>query len=177
MIYLIGVGLMLGLDERIPRELGCETERSQHSIYDIFIGFSITFILFYIVFIGLYVTGVYFQGVTAPPNKYILPTMIYQGVIVVCSEEIIFRGILQRYFRDLLYKKGSRTPWTAIFIQGVLFSVFHTAAYGFQVNSLIFALLMGWFLGWCVHRFNLGVALGFHFTWNAMALGLFLFMV
>lgn len=174
MIYLIGVGVMLGLDERVPRELGREQYRSDHNILSIFLVFGLTLIAFYVLFIGLYVSGVFFQGVQAPPAKYVLPTLIYQGVIVVASEEIIFRGVLFRYFRDLLYSRRNRAPWMAILIQGLLFSVFHTAAYSLNWNSLVFALVMGLFLGFLTYRFNIGAALGVHFMWNAMALGLLL---
>lgn len=174
MIYLIGVGVMLGLDERVPRELGQENVRSEHNIYNIFLTFGLTLIVFYTLFIGLYISGVFFQGVQAPPAKYVLPTLIYQGVIVVASEEIIFRGVLFRYFRDLLHSNRNKAPWMAIFVQGLLFSVFHIAAYSFNPGSLIFALLMGLILGYMVYRFNIGVALGIHFMWNAMALGLLL---
>jgi membrane protease YdiL (CAAX protease family) len=178
MIYLIGVGVFLGLDERVPRELGSDQYRSVHSIYDVFIGFSITVLICFIFFISLYVMGVFFQGVSAPENKYILPTFIYQLVIVVASEEIIFRGIIFRYFRDLLYTgRHERLPVMAIFIQGLIFSVFHVTAYSFDFGSLVFALLMGWFLGYCVYRWNIGVALAVHFMWNAMALGLFFFLM
>jgi len=178
MIYLLGVAVFLGINEKIPRELGSERYSSKHNIYSILLGISLTFILSISLFILLYITGVYFQGVTAPPNKYIPAMMTYQFFIVVCSETIIFQVVILRIFRVLLYKNNMfKRPYWAILIQGLIFSGYHVTAYSFSWQSLIFAFLMGSFLGWCVTEFNVGVAVGFHWTWNAMVMGLFLFMV
>jgi len=174
LVYLVGVGLFLALDEKIPVELDSQRNQSKHNIWNILIGFGVTFIVFLCLFWVLHDLGWYFNGIEPIPAKYFLSTSVFQLVIVVCSETIIFQVVLFRYFKDLLERHQS-LPLVSMILSAFLFSLFHLAVYQFNVGSLIFAFLMGLFLVYSVHRWNIGVPIAFHWVWNGMVLGLFVF--
>jgi membrane protease YdiL (CAAX protease family) len=118
-----------------------------------------------VLFIILLDTGYYFSGVIPLPVKEILPTLIFQLVIVVCSEEIIFRGVIFRFLYQF--------HWLlAILLSALLFSLFHFAVYQGSINALLTAFLMGVVFAWCTKRWNIGVALGLHFAWNIFCIGI-----
>jgi len=173
-IYLLGVSFFLAIDEKIPHELDNENTRSKHNIWNILIGFGLTFLIFIILFWFLRDIGWYFTGITPKPAKYFLSETMFQLIIVVCSETIIFQVILFRYFKDLM-EHHKKLPVVSMVLSAFLFSLFHLAVYQFNIGSLMFAFLMGLFLVYCVHRWNIGVPIAFHWVWNCTVLGLFVF--
>jgi len=89
---------------------------------------------------------------------------VFQIVIVATSEEIIFRGALLRYFMVF--------GWIpAYVVSSVLFGLFHYAAYGGNISSIIIAIFIGWILALLAHKWNLGAAIGFHAAYNGFVLG------
>jgi membrane protease YdiL (CAAX protease family) len=158
-VYLVGVALFLGLQENLPRELEAPVDKS-------ILGFSLAFLLATLVFIILYDLGWLFQNVTGMPLSKIPAHLVYQLVIVVASEEIIFRGVIFRFF----FKYFGLI--IAMIVSSVFFSLFHFAAYSGNIISLGFAFLMGLVLSYMVYRFNIGVAIGLHYAWNAYVLGI-----
>lgn len=157
-VYLVGVSLFLGLQENLPRELEASVDKS-------ILGFSLAFLSATLIFIILYDLGWLFQNVTSMPLAKIPAHMVYQLVIVVASEEIIFRGVIFRYF----FQFGL---WTSIMVSSVFFALFHYAAYSGSLLSMGIAFLMGILLSYCVYRWNIGVAIGLHYAWNAYVLGI-----
>jgi membrane protease YdiL (CAAX protease family) len=157
-IYLIGVALFLNVQEKLPREL-------ESPIDENILGFSVSFLTATILFIVLYDLGLLFQSVNSMPIMKIPAYLMYQLVIVVSSEEIIFRGVIFRYF----YQFGL---WTSIILSSLFFAVFHFAAYSGDVSSLILAFFMGLILSYSVYRWNIGVSIGVHFAWNCFVLGI-----
>jgi len=157
-VYLVGVALFLGLQENLPGELEAPIDKS-------IVGFSLAFLSATFVFIVLYDLGWLFQDVTSMPLVKIPAYLVYQLVIVVASEEIIFRGVIFRYF----FQFGL---WPSIIVSSTFFALFHYAAYSGNLMSMGFAFLMGVLLSYCVYRWNIGVAIGLHYAWNAYVLGI-----
>jgi len=157
-IYLVGVSLFLGINEEIPQELEEKLEFTT-------IGFLASFLVLTMLFIVLHDFNLYFVDVTPISIKLLLPTLIFQLVIVVSSEEIIFRGVLLRYF----YKYFGYL--VAVLGTAIVFSLFHLVAYEGSIGSLLTAFLMGIILAVCTFKFNIGVALGIHACWNCYILG------
>jgi membrane protease YdiL (CAAX protease family) len=167
LIYIALVGLYLGVEERIPQELDGDTK--QHSTLNVLIGFGITFIIGFLGVIILRDSGLYFTGIKPIPVKYIPANFIYQFVIVVLSEEIIWRGILYRYFNHVFNWKYS------VAITAILFSIFHWGIYGGDLTALWRAFLLGIVFAVCVHRWNIGIPIGLHLIWNLAVLGIIIF--
>ena len=157
-IYILGVSIFLSVQEKLPKELEAPIVKSA-------IGFLASFLLCTILFIVVKDTGVYFVNVQPLPIKQILPILVFQLCIVVISEEIIFRGVVFGYF----YKQFN---WIiGMFVSAIAFSLFHLAVYQGSIGALMTAFLMGLIFAYCVHRWNIGVAIGIHFAWNAFVLG------
>jgi len=156
-IYLIGVTLFLGIQEELPKEL-------ETPFVDTAIGFMGSFIFTTFVFWVLYDAGIMFTNIQPLPISLIVPTLLFQLVIVVSSEELIFRGIILRYFYQY-------NLYIAIFVSAFLFSLFHLAVYQGDLGSLGFAFVLGILFAVVTIRWNIGIAIGLHFAWNAMVLG------
>lgn len=102
---------------------------------------------------------------------YYITEILLQIFVVALSEELIFRGILEKYF-----------GWIP---QGIMFGLFHLTAYsieGFSWEGVFVAMIFGLFLGYIVKIFSVrgktsdGLALtwGIHAGWNvAVILGVF----
>lgn len=161
-IYLVGVSLFLSIQEKIPEDL--ESKKKGKTIASQLVGFSLAFLIATGIFILLYDAGVFFQDVEPSPSKMIPALVVYQLVIVCASEEIIFRGVLYKYFRML-------GVYPAVLISSIIFAVFHYFAYSGSVQALGMAFVMGCIFALCVERWNLGVSIGLHFAWNAFILG------
>ena len=157
-IYLVGVSLFLGIQEKLPKDLQSPIS---HSI----LGFSLAFLGATALFIVLRDAGWYFTEVVTLPSAKIPAMFTYQLVIVCASEEIIFRGVIYRYLRQF-------GVYPAVFVSAIIFALFHLVAYGGNVSAMAIAFFMGIVLALCVERWNLGVALGIHFAWNAFILGI-----
>ena len=157
-IYMVGVSLFLGISEEVPIEL-------EENIDKTLIGFLSSFLALTFLFIVIHDAGLFFTDVQSLPVKLLLPTMVFQMVIVVASEEIIFRGVLLRYF----YKYFGYL--VAVVGTAIVFSVFHLVAYEGAIGSLLTAFLMGIILAVVTFRWNIGVSLGIHFAWNCFVIG------
>lgn len=160
LFYMGGVAIFLATAEKLPEDL---RKPAVQSIY----GFLIATPAFMVGFIALQQAGI--LVVRYPMPVYlILPTFAFQLCIVAASEEIIFRVAI---FRAL-----HRVKWYIAYIgSSLIFGGFHWAAYGGNVNSILFAVLMGLVFAYLADQINLGVAVSLHFVWNFGLMGGLLF--
>jgi membrane protease YdiL (CAAX protease family) len=156
LFYIVGVSLFLSVQDKLPRDL-------EKPISDHIFGFCIAAPLTLLFLVGLYDSGVYFQDITQLPNNLVIPTLIYQLVIVSASEEIIFRGIIFRF----LHQYHWMIAWL---VSAMIFSVFHYAVYQ-SLSAFIVAFILGIIFAWVVERWNLGVSIAIHWSWNIFILG------
>lgn len=160
LFYMAGVSLFLSISEKIPDEL---RKPAIQSIY----GFLLATPIFMLGFIVFEMAGILVVE-HKMPVYLLLMTMGFQFTIVAASEEIIFRAAI---FRALY-----RIRWYIGYIgSSILFGVFHWAAYGGNVNAVIFAMLMGVVFCFLADKFNLGVAIAAHGVWNVGLMGALLF--
>ena len=127
-IYMLGVSIFLGVQEHIPRNLERPVEKSM-------LGFAGAFLISTALFILLRDAGLYFQNINPMPLDQIPFTLVYQLVIVVASEEIIFRGILLELFNQIHWL-------VAVIGTSVLFALFHFAVYGANLGSMMLAFFL-----------------------------------
>ena len=158
-MYMVGVSLFLVIYEKIPSEF---KKPAKNSI----VGFGAVFILMTCLLIIAHDLGFpMFQNIVALPVHMILPTIIFSIGVVSISEEIIFRGVIYRCLRQF-------GVYPAVFVSAIIFAVFHLVAYGGNISAMAIAFFMGIILALCVERWNLGVALGIHASWNLFILGI-----
>jgi len=158
LIYMAGVAVFLGIQEKLPKEFNKPLVQNIN-------GFIASFIFATLLFIVIYDTGLYFTSITPLPLDQILALLTFQLVIVVASEEIIFRGVIFQYFTKYF-------NWViGMLISAFCFSLFHLAVYEGSIGALMTAFIMGLIFAWATYRFNIGVAMGLHFAWNAFVLG------
>lgn len=159
MIYMIGVNAFININEKLPVEL-------KRPVSDSIIGFCITFILITTFFIMMHMAGLMFNDVEPVNPAIALPFVLFQ--LIVCpSEEIIFRGALL----PLLYKVN----WFIGYMGSAgAFALFHYAAYGGSITLMIMAFVMGIILNYTTIRFNIGVSIAIHFSYNLCVLGILL---
>ncbi len=131
------------------------------SIEDAVIFFVPSFVFGSLLIGSLVGTG---QGMTL--EVYILE-IIFQVFVVALTEEMLFRGVLINYI--------------GVIPQGILFGLFHLAAYQsvFGINwlSIIEAMIMGIAFGYVVKVFpkqGIAITWGLHSAWNvALLTGVF----
>jgi len=157
-IYLVGVSVFLGIEEKLPTDL-------KSPVFHSVIGFGLAFIIATIIFTILHDANLLFSDISPMPMGRIPATFIYQLVIVVCSEEIIFRGVVYSYIRKFSF-------YLAVFLSSAIFAVFHFVAYQGSWSAMMMAFLIGIILALCLEKWNLGVSVGVHFAWNAFILGI-----
>jgi len=68
-------------------------------------------------------------------------------VLMAISEEVFFRGFLQKYFT---LKLGSAS--LAIVLQSIVWSVYHTSVYGSHPEIMVYVLFSGIVLGYLTYR-------------------------
>ena len=172
--YLIIVLFRRITDEQVDDELIAKPWR-------ILYGFSMGFLMFLILFWLVHDTGFWFQGAHPISGSQVLSLLMFQLVVVVISEEIIFRGALFQWL-----KHWSITG--AYLLSSLLFAFFHWNAYDGNLYATGVAFLLGLVFCWLVddHRFtipflgdyqwegNLGWPVAAHLTYNGIALGLLL---
>ncbi len=160
LFYMSGVAVFLASVEKLPEDL-------RKPAIQLIYGFLFATPVFMIGFIILEMAGVLVVG-SKMPVYLILPTFAFQLFVVASSEEIIFRAAI---FRAL-----HRIRWYVAYIgSSVIFGGFHWAAYGGNVNSIIFAVMMGFVFAILADKVNLGVAVSLHFVWNCGLMGMFKF--
>lgn len=160
LFYMGGVAIFLASVEKLPDDL-------RKPAIQLIYGFLFATPVFMIGFIAFEMAGILTVG-SRMPVYLILPTFAFQLCIVATSEEIIFRAAI---FRAL-----HRMKWYIAYIgSSVIFGFFHWAAYGGNINSIMFAVMMGFFFCFLADKINLGVAISFHFIWNAGLQGMFKF--
>lgn len=100
------------------------------------------------------------QLLAADNSIGLVVNLIVIAVLPAISEEILFRGIIQRTLREWL-----KNPHTAIIITGFLFSFVHFQFFGF-LPRMFLGVLFGYLLYWTG---NLWVPILAHFVNNAAA--------
>ena len=161
MIYMVMVALFTIATDKIPTRY---KEQDEPILDCLWMG-GLAFMGATALFIVIKDLGWYFTTVVSMPVGMIPAHMIYQLVIVASSEEIIFRGNIFGF----LYKQYD---WrVAYFGSALIFALFHFSAYGGNLYATMIAFLMGLVFAYCVDRWNIGVAIGFHMAWNSFILG------
>ena len=160
LFYMVGVAIFLASAEKLPEDL---RKPAFNSIY----GFLFATPAFMIGFVVLQEAGILIIS-SRMPVYLLLSTFVFQLFIVATSEELIFRVAV---FRAL-----HRVKWYVAYLgSSLLFGSFHWAAYGGNVNSIMFAVLMGLVFCYLADQINLGVAISAHFVWNFGLMGGLLF--
>ena len=98
--------------------------------------------------------------------------ILLMALLPAVSEELTFRGVLQRLFQakgERRETRDERVPHTAIWCSAILFSAIHMQFYGFLPRMLMGALF-GYMLVWTG---SLLVPILMHFTNNSMAVILY----
>ena len=157
LFYLVGVSIFLGIAEKLPTDL-------QKPVSESILGFLIGFPLFTVIFFVIAQSGLYFQGIIPLPPHMVVPNIIFQTGIVATSEEIIFRGVIFRLFHKM-------NPYAGYLVSSAIFAGFHYAAYGGSVQLMFIAFALGLILAYLTEKFNIGVAIGFHASWNCLIVG------
>lgn len=99
----------------------------------------------------------------------LLLNILVMALLPAFSEELLFRGTLQRLFTESMSNKQATT--IAIWVSAIIFSAIHFQFYGFLPR-----MLMGAFLGYLlVWSRSLWLPIIAHFTNNAMAVILYNF--
>lgn len=164
-IYMLGVTIFILVEETLPRTSKKNIPKAHEgTLANNIFGFCIAFPITLLILLAIYDSGFYFQNLNQMAKYLILPTLVYQLVIVATSEEIIFRGVIFRFLYQF--------HWSVAYIgSSLIFSFFHFAVYQGNIDAFITAFLMGLILSYCVDRWNLGVTIAIHWTWNIFVLG------
>jgi membrane protease YdiL (CAAX protease family) len=101
------------------------------------------------------------QFMSATTVSGLLINLFLMAVLPAVSEEITFRGVLQR----LLENSKGTVPHAAIWVTALVFSAIHMQFYGF-VPRLLMGALFGYALAWTG---NLWIPIIMHLTNNAIA--------
>jgi membrane protease YdiL (CAAX protease family) len=138
---------------------GTQQEFMKIEFFDALIIFVPVFLL-----TGFIVGSVYdTAGLAKLGVSYEIAQVLMQIFVVSLTEELIFRGILLSYMPNV---KG-------VVIQGVAFGLFHVAAYstlnGVSVGALLFAIVLGIFLGAIILVLKNNKSLGLSITWGIHA--------
>lgn len=169
MIYILGVSLFISTLDKFPEELKTNVTKT-------FTYFSLTSLATLLVLLVFQDFGILFTSSNSMPYHVILANMTFQLVIVACSEEIIFRGVIFGYLYDMFTdEKGETGYWIIVpyVLQAVLFAFFHFAVYGLNPLNMGIVFVMGLVFGYAAKNYGLGSSVGMHWIWNCMALGLF----
>lgn len=161
-IYLAMDSIMLGATKFVP-----EIKISFMSAMLFFVpAFVITVLI-----MGSYTGTVNLDNTKALGFQYYITQILLQVFVVALSEELLFRGIAEKYF-----------GWI---VQGILFGLFHIEAYqleGFSWTGVFIAMVFGLLMGYIVKVFSergktsdgIAVTWGIHAGWNvAIILGVF----
>jgi membrane protease YdiL (CAAX protease family) len=106
---------------------------------------------------NMHITKIMLSGNT---YSVLLINLIIIALIPALGEELLFRGIMQKYLNDWI-----KNPHIAILITGIIFSAIHFQFYGFVPR-----LLLGIFFGYLVYfSGSLWPAIFAHFANNGMA--------
>lgn len=158
LIYLVGVTIFIAVIEKLPKQV-------EVPIIKAIAGFSFSLVVMTAFFMLLKGLNLWFQGISPMPSHLIISTIVFQGIIVVPSEETIFRGSIFGYLTQF-------NRYIAYIGSAFFFAIFHIAVYGASLPQMGFAFAMGLFLAYCVENWNLGVAIGVHLAWNLFVLGI-----
>ena len=89
--------------------------------------------------------------------------LVAVAIVPAIGEELLFRGLIQKYFRQIF-----GNPHAAIWVTAILFSAFHLQFYGFLPR-----MLLGAFFGYLFYfSRNLGYAIIAHFINNGFTVTL-----
>jgi len=167
-IYILGVTLFLGVIDELPRELKTPLWLNVKT-------FAIASTVTLVVLLIVKDFGIMFVNISPMPSHLIIPNLTFQLVIVSCSEEIIFRGVIFGYLYDRFKLRGEKTyGWLIPYLGSALvFMLFHLAVYGFNLVNLFIVFMMGIIFAYCAERWGIGSSIGVHWIWNCMALGVF----
>lgn len=108
------------------------------------------------------------------PN--ILPIWIINNLFFVCfSEEVVFRGFLQRFFKNYLDNKEKKIPYLYIILPSLLFGIAHFKG---GLLYVIFVSFIGALYGYVYDRTNkISYTAIIHFLFNLVHIILFTYPI
>jgi membrane protease YdiL (CAAX protease family) len=160
-IYLVGVIAFLTVAIPLSSKLN---QKYQSKTVDILTNFSLAFPVFWMIFILIKDSGLWFQNVSPLPAYLIIPTIVFQVCIVAASEEIIFRGTIFPLVAKI-------NVILSVFLTSIAFALFHVGAYSGDLTAMMIAFIMGLILVALYMKFNIGTAIAFHSVYNLMIVG------
>ncbi len=126
------------------------------SAITLFVSFFLSMALFYV--LPLPVTGSIFKSLSiVKPLSIAIPYMLLFAFVISYTEELVFRGVLPYYLKNIL--------------SSVLFAVFHWYAYSGGITAMLFAFSMGLLLEFISEKFGIDAAIGVHTSWNLALMG------
>jgi len=160
-IYLVGVTAFLTVAIPLSSKMNL---KYQSKTIDIITNFCISAPIFWMAFILIKDSGLWFQNITPLPAYLIIPTIVFQVIIVGSSEEIIFRGTIFPLIAKI-------NVIVAVLLTSLAFAFFHYASYAGSLTAMGVALIMGLILNLLYMKFNIGTAIAFHSFYNLIILG------
>lgn len=173
-IYVLGVTLFLSVIEEFPRELTTSAGKTLRN-------FALASLATLFLLLVVRDFGLMFENISPMPYHLIPANMVYHGIIVATSEEIIFRGAIFGYLYDRFKLRPERQTgevkeygWIIpYFVSASIFAFFHYAVYGVDLVNMGMIFVMGLVFAYLTERWGLGASIGAHWIWNCMAIGIF----
>jgi len=163
LIYLVGV-TAFGMAS-IPFRLKYKMDQKQILSKQV-VTFCFAFIAFFLVFLILKETGVWFQRITPLPVYLVLQTVVFQTLVVATSEETVFRGTIYPWLSKVNIVIG-------VLVTSLIFALFHYAAYHGSLAATGVAFVLGVIMNLLYIRFNIGASIAFHSMYNIATMGFF----
>ncbi len=127
---------------------------SKETVFGLAFGIPMTVLNFCLVWLITQVTGP-LEGIDpfSTSNMYeMIAWVIVMFTIVALSEELLFRGFLQRRLDDYLKQKTKHNFLAALLITSFVFSILHLDMIGFATR-----FILGMILGWMAKRNNYSI--------------------
>jgi membrane protease YdiL (CAAX protease family) len=148
------------VDRRTVKSLGLSLAAEYRR--DFAVGLCLGTGLIFLLFVGLLLAGQFSIVEVKPPGWEVLTVALVMS-IVVFQEELIFRGYLLTNLRQ------SAGPWASLILVSMLFAAVHSTNPNGSWISMLNILLAGVLLGvYYLHRGNLWLPVGLHFSWNVV---------
>src|SRR4030042_62806 len=156
LVYLVGV-TAFGMAS-IPFRLKYKMDEKV-SLGKQLVTFCFAFIFFFIVFLLLQATGLWFVNTGSLSRGLVLQVFVFQTLIVGTSEGTYFRGTIYPWL-------GKGNVVLGILGTSLIFAGFHYAAYQGSLSATGVAFILGVIMNLLYIRFNIGASIAFHAVYN-----------
>ena len=96
--------------------------------------------------IGLALTNLYVRTYLKQSVQFVGMNALLFSVMMAISETLFFQGFLTNFFVQKL------SPVVGLFVSSLIFTVFHFAVYGLDVDSLTYIFVGGFILNWVAYK-------------------------